>query len=376
MTKKKKPGKERTVSDKPTELKDNFLKLHDLDRQSLWAERLMSMSRSLSTPIMRPTINAMAASTVLPQFATMAERSKEERRLSAEIDKLKTEVLERSNELLKEKKHTETWKHLVVMLDKMVTKLQTKERLRFVLDRIEGEPRQLLLKSEGFQDKFLKESACYSFVMSVDIRRSTELMLKARTPALYAEFINELCGRLRDTILKHHGVYDKFTGDGILAFFPDFYSGRDAGYYALKCADEAHGIFEEFYYENRKCFTAVLKDVGLGIGLDSGETHWVRLGEGLTVVGTPVVYACRMSGAPAGKTFLNQPAFEGIEEKYKDYCDMKETEIEVKHEGAHVAYCVRLNKLEYEPEPPAWHSFREGKPAAEAPGDNSAEEVK
>jgi hypothetical protein len=256
MTKKKKPGKEKTGPDKPTELKDDFLKLHDLERQSLWEERLMSMSRSLSTPIMRPTINAMAVSTLLPPFATMSERSKEERRLSAEIDKLKTEVLERSSELQKEKEQSGGWKKLVVVLGDAITNLKTKEQLRAILDRIGEEPRQLLLQSKSFQDKFLKESACYAYVMSVDIRRSTELMLKARTPTLYAEFISQLCGMLRETILEHHGVYDKFTGDGILAFFPDFYTGPDAGYYALACADEMHRIFGKFY--NARVASALL----------------------------------------------------------------------------------------------------------------------
>ena len=270
------------------------------------------------TPIMRPTIQSMAASTFLRSYTIMPERSKEERRLSAQIDKLKTEVLERETELHKEKGESEAWQKRALSVMDLLAELATKERLRFVLDRIAEEPRHLLLKSEGFQDKFLKEGACDSYVMSVDIRRSTELLLKARNPTLYVEFISELCRRLRETILKYHGVYDKFTGDGILAFFPDFYTGPDAGYYALACADEMHRIFEEFYTGSRNCFTAVLKDVWLGIGLDRGETHLVYLVEGLTVLGTPVVYACRMSGAPAGTTFLNQPAFEPIDEKYND----------------------------------------------------------
>jgi len=34
-------------------------------------------------------------------------------------------------------------------------------------------------------------------------------------------------------VRKHFGVVDKFTGDGILCFFPEFFCGLDAGYYAL-----------------------------------------------------------------------------------------------------------------------------------------------
>jgi hypothetical protein len=36
-----------------------------------------------------------------------------------------------------------------------------------------------------------------------------------------------------------------------------------------------------------------------------------------------------MSGAPAGETLLNQPAYEPIIEKYEGSCAMEETEIEV-----------------------------------------------
>jgi hypothetical protein len=68
------------------------------------------------------------------------------------------------------------------------------------------------------------------FVLSVDIRRSTELMLKARTAEKFAEFITGLSIELTTIVLNSFGVFDKLTGDGILAFFPDFFSGPDAAY--------------------------------------------------------------------------------------------------------------------------------------------------
>lgn len=49
-------------------------------------------------------------------------------------------------------------------------------------------------------------------------RLSTELMLKAREPRLYAEFIITLAKRLRQSVLDNYGVFGKFTDDGILAF--------------------------------------------------------------------------------------------------------------------------------------------------------------
>jgi class 3 adenylate cyclase len=70
---------------------------------------------------------------------------------------------------------------------------------------------------------------------------------------------------LGQTIIGNLGVFDKFTGDGILAFFPEFYSGPDAGYLAIQAADACHKVFADHYTNSRKCFISVLKDTGLGI---------------------------------------------------------------------------------------------------------------
>jgi class 3 adenylate cyclase len=179
-------------------------------------------------------------------------------------------------------------------------------------------------------------------------------MLKARNPRLYAEFITILARQLREIILQNYGIFDKFTGDGVLAFFPDFYTGKDAGYFALKAANDCHEVFAEHYASNKHCFTSILKDIGLGIGIDYGEVQIVQIGGDFTVVGTPVVYACRMGGADAGHTYLNQPAFEKLFESYSAICDFDECEITIKHEGKTLAYGVELNGKGYEPDLPEW----------------------
>ena len=63
-------------------------------------------------------------------------------------------------------------------------------------------------------------------------------------------------------------------------------------------------------------FTAILKDTGLGIGIDKGLSNLVIMNNSFTVIGPPVVYACRFSNAKAGETLLNQSAYEDIFEKY------------------------------------------------------------
>ena len=149
-------------------------------------------------------------------------------------------------------------------------------------------------------------------------------------------------------------MFDKFTGDGILAFFPDFFSGPDAGYYALLAADRCHKAFQARYHEYRSAFNSVLSDTGLGIGIDYGTVQLVQMASGLSVVGPPVVYACRMGGAPAGKTLLNQPAYEQVSDRFSAGCFVQETDLVTKHEGKTLAYDVSLSKRPYEPKRPDW----------------------
>jgi class 3 adenylate cyclase len=181
-------------------------------------------------------------------------------------------------------------------------------------------------------------------------------MLKARNAEAFADFITTLCADLMNIITEQFGVFDKFTGDGVLAFFPDFYTGDDAAYYAVAAADKCHASFREHYQRFRRSFSSVLTGIGLGIGVDYGLVHLVQMAGGLTVVGAPVVYACRLSGAPPGVTLVNQPAYEVVSDRFGAMCFINETNVEIKHEGGMLAYEVRLNGREYKPQRPAWLS--------------------
>ena len=74
----------------------------------------------------------------------------------------------------------------------------------------------------------------------------------------------------------------------------------------------------------------------------------------MTVVGIPVVYACRMGGAKAGDTLLNQPAKEEIERLADKYIKVTETEIEIKNEGSALAYKIELHENSFQLEDPKW----------------------
>lgn len=279
---------------------------------------------------------------------------KKARELTEEISKLRKSVEETATALRKEKQSGEAKAASIKKLEGDLEQLGSKERLSFLLTRVNLIAQEKLLSSAEFRARFLTETECPAYVMSVDIRRSTELMLKARSPQQFAKFITTLCRELETVIKNHFGVFDKFTGDGVLAFFPEFFSGADAGYHVVAAAEECHRIFNERYRDFRGSFSSVLTEVGLGIGIDFGVTHLVQMAGGITVVGAPVVYACRLSGAEYGHTLLNQPGYEKVSEKYSAHCFFSESELQIKHEGMILAYDVKLNGKGFEPAKPAW----------------------
>ena len=275
-------------------------------------------------------------------------------KLTDEIVGLRRKFEEQARALGKERASGEEKERHIQDLENTLSELRAKERLGFLLNRVNQDAQKRLLQSQAFQHQFLETKECFAFVMAVDIRRSTELMLKARTPEGFAEFITTLCGDLMRIIVDSYGVFDKFTGDGVLAFFPDFYSGPDAAYYAVAVADKCHAAFENHYHGFRKSFSSILMDIGLGIGIDYGTVHLLQVAGGLTVVGVPVVYACRLSRAPSGMTLANQPAYEVISDRFGGSCFVAERELEIKHEGRMLAYEVKLNSREYKPAVPDW----------------------
>ncbi len=293
-------------------------------------------------------------------IATPSTTLNEQIELQHEITKLKRELGNKIDELNEVKGDKEKKEAKIRRLEGKQRELLKKENLMHLIGRVNEKAREKLFVSKDFANLFDLNDVCKVVVMSIDIRRSTELMLKAREPKLYAEFITSLCKRLTDIIISNFGVFDKFTGDGILSFFPYFYSGPDATYYALKSADECHKAFSEHYEKHRHCFSTILKEVGLGIGIDFGDAYLTNINSEITVVGNPVVYACRFSGAEHGKTFLNQPAYEEVKSRYHDICQFKETDIKLKHEGRAVAY--RFDSINYEAieiDPPDWDKLTE-----------------
>lgn len=240
------------------------------------------------------------------------------------------------------------------LLEGQLENLEQKEALAFLLGSVTELAHEVLFNAESIKNEFFDHGEKQAFVVSVDIRRSTELMLKARSSVAFSTFITKLCDELIAIFKRNFGVVDKFTGDGILVFFPEFFSGDDAGYFALKACSEAIAAFEKCYRDFRSSFTTVLKDVGVGMGVDYGSVHLLKMAGSLTVIGQPVVYACRLGGAPAGHIYFNQPAYEKISESYSHVTHSVETELQLKHEGPVLCYDINICSDKYQPKLPKW----------------------
>ena len=240
----------------------------------------------------------------------------------------KLQIKSKQKEELKEEKEEIKKKLEILNNDKKILDLS---------NRICEKGTNKLLKSKKFRNLFERKK-CFAAVLAIDIRRSTELMLKAKSPIDFANFISSLCIKMMDIIKTNYGIVDKFTGDGILSFFPDFFSGPDAIYYALDSANQCNDYFKKHYYNSRALFSTILTEVGLGTGIDYGETHLVDINNVLSIVGIPVVYACRFSNAIFGEILLNQSAFEASTVKHKKCCEYNESELDIKHEGKILAY--------------------------------------
>jgi class 3 adenylate cyclase len=233
--------------------------------------------------------------------------------------------------------------------------LKKKEQVRFYVSRVSEDALQSLMMGGCLESQFSNDTQHSAFVISVDIRRSTELMLKAKKPDEFAGFITKICDAFRAIIINHYGIFDKFTGDGILAFFPEFYSGKDAGLRCVRAAMDCHRAFSDIYRQHRACFNSVLMNVGLGIGIDYGQIKIVQLGQDFTIVGAPVVYACRLGCAPVGLTYANQGAYEQFSIALSaGYISSKESTVDIKHEGETLVYQIELLPLTPQLLKPEW----------------------
>ena len=170
------------------------------------------------------------------------------------------------------------------------------------------------------------------FVMAADIRESTTLMKEAIRFERFATVMDKFVSSVRLGIRRSGGWFDKFTGDGFLAYWivqsasPDEYEERFVQT-AGDITHTAHTLIDLFHRRVLEDFRANSRNlsagVGLSMGLDAGPGHLVRIADELTVVGPPVVGAVRMVTAASlpkeivANVFLGERLRDGQDAAYE-----------------------------------------------------------
>jgi class 3 adenylate cyclase len=139
-----------------------------------------------------------------------------------------------------------------------------------------------------------------------DLRLSGILLREAVSPALYARFVVGFTEAVRSLSADNRGWFDKFTGDGFLAFwlYPD--ESQLPSEVVLDFCQSVLPASARLVTNLRRNSRNFPAGVGLTLGLDAGPCELVRIGDSVTVLGSPVVGATRMaSGTPPGEVILN-----------------------------------------------------------------------
>ncbi len=141
------------------------------------------------------------------------------------------------------------------------------------------------------------------FVMAADIRESTTLMKEAIKFERFAHVMDKFVSSVRQGITRSGGWFDKFTGDGFLAYWLVQSASKeeyDQNFVqaAGNIAHTAHTLIDLFHRKVLDDFRSNSRNlsagVGLSMGLDAGPGYLVEIARELTIVGPPVVGAVRM----------------------------------------------------------------------------------
>jgi class 3 adenylate cyclase len=139
-----------------------------------------------------------------------------------------------------------------------------------------------------------------------DLRMSTLVLKEAIQPSTFARFIVGFTEAVHDLTNAAGGWFDKFTGDGFIAFW---ILPRDQPFVAGKIPEFCRTVLpaaDALLANLRRNSRNFPSGTGLSIGIDAGPCELVRVGELVTVVGSPIVGATRMvAGASSRQTIVN-----------------------------------------------------------------------
>jgi len=156
-------------------------------------------------------------------------------------------------------------------------------------------------------------------ILFADIRNFTPLVRQIPLEILRS-FLNDFFALLSEAVFSFEGTLDKFIGDAVLAFFGAPISVSDPIQKAVRAAITMHETFVDL---KRKWIgrNHAIHDIGLGIGINSGETFLGNVGSPMrfdyTVIGIDVNIAQRLaSAASSGQTLITEKVKDRIDSQF------------------------------------------------------------
>lgn len=199
----------------------------------------------------------------------------------------------------------------LLRIKKLHDELESRNRLlRQVLDRFIAEDVTDVILTDP--ERYLKLGGDIRAVtvLFADIRGFTRFT-EAHTAEQVIETLNHIFQTLSQLVFKHRGTFDKYLGDGFMAFYGAPIAGDDDAKRALDTSLEMQQLFKQL----RDNSGEDLAGLGLGIGLHSGDAVVGNIGSDrvmdYTVVGDVVNVAKRLQEqADGGQILLSLATYE------------------------------------------------------------------
>lgn len=199
-----------------------------------------------------------------------------------------------------------------------------KSRVPLIEDRLDGEkpPPTFEDKSEEFLQSLSSDKLAF-VIISLDIAGSTKLAT-ATDQKTYSQLVSVTLYELSEIIPKFHGHVLKYTGDGLIAYFPEpsFTSKNDL---AIDCALTLRALLY-------KVLNPILEKrgfptIGIRIGLDAGEACITTIGSPATkqhkdIIGAVVSLAAKIQAqAEPGGIYLGDIVERNLHTSWRLICE-------------------------------------------------------
>ena len=188
--------------------------------------------------------------------------------------------------------------------------------------------RRRQLKWAGqFPDDLVEKAVDPSFIMRMsktdtlvlvaDIRRSQDLITYGLSPEYYREQIIGFLDEVKKILRSDYGIYDRFTGDGFIAYFNQYVCEQEGCDYYEMTLDACKRIqsFAEQYFQNwsNQIRKIPVEPIGLSLGIDSGRIDFKDIDGQFFAIGDACVWATRMCNAgKRGDIIFNNIPFHRI----------------------------------------------------------------